>query len=329
MTTTRLLGVGSYVPDKVLSNFDLERMVDTTDAWIVERTGIRERRIAPESMATSDLATRAAEGALEFAGRSASEVDLIIVATVTPDMMFPSTACLVQRKLGASSAAAFDVNAACTGFVYAVATASAFLSTGSYRLALVIGADTLSRITDWTDRATCVLFGDGAGAVVIESSSVNAPPGEILGSYLAADGTGWEVLMQPAGGSQMPASRETVDARLHSIKMNGNQVYKFAVRAMGNAVKECLSRCGLTCDDLDLLIPHQANMRIIEAAAQRLGVPESKVVVNIDRYGNMSSASIPVALDEAVRAGRLESGDIGVMVAFGGGLTWGATAFRW
>ncbi len=319
----RLSGVGSYLPERVLSNPDLEKMVDTTSEWILERTGIRERRIAPDGVATSDLATIAAQRAMERAGISAGDVELIVVGTVTPDMMFPSTACLVQRNLQATGAAAFDVGAACSGFVYGLMTAASMISSGLYRNAIVIGADTLSRITDWTDRGTCVLFGDGAGAVVLE-------PGEgILGSCLGADGKGWDALMQPAGGSLMPATHETVDKRLHTIKMNGNQVFKFAVRAMANSVIECLDRCGMTRDDVNLLIPHQANTRIIEAAAARLGIPLDRVAVNIDKCGNMSSASIPVALDQAVQSGRLKRGDVGVMVAFGGGLTWGTAAFRW
>ena len=321
-------GVGAFLPEKRLTNADLEKMVDTSDAWILERTGVKERRIAPPEMATSDMATHAALQALDMAGLDPGELELIIVGTITPDMPFPSTACLVQRNLKASKAAAFDVSAACTGFIYGFATATSMIRAGAYRNALVIGADTLSRITDWNDRATCVLFGDGAGAVVLQRADHRGDGSGVLGFELGADGTGWDLLMLPAGGSSNPASVQTVEDRLHYIKMNGNQVFRFAVKAMGTAAAGCLKRCGLTYADVNLFIPHQANYRIIESAAQRLGIPMEKVAVNIDRYGNMSSASIPVALDECIREGRVSHGDVVLMVAFGSGLTWGAAAFR-
>lgn len=321
-----ILATGSYVPDKVLTNQDLEKMVDTSDEWIVTRTGIRERRIARADQASSDLAYEASMQALQKANLSPDQIDLILVATVTPDMMFPSTACILQDRLGASRAAALDVSAACTGFIYALATGAKFIETGMYRYVLVVGVETLSKITDWEDRNTCVLFGDGAGAAVL---------GPVEDGYgfqsfvLGADGSGGVHLNQKAGGSRIPASIESVQNRLHYIYMNGREVFKFAVRVMNTATDEALEKAGVKKEDIDLLVPHQANRRIIDAAVERLGLSEDKVVINLDRYGNMSSASIPVALDEALAEGRIQEGNNLLLVGFGGGLTWAATIIKW
>lgn len=316
-----------YVPEKVLTNFDLEKMVDTSDAWIRERTGIRERRIAAPEESTSDLATRAAKEALAAANLSPEEIDLIIVATASPDMLFPATACLVQANLGASRAAAFDLEAGCSGFIYGLAVGAQFIATGSCRHVLVIGAETLSRLTNWEDRSTCVLFGDGAGAAVLSPVS---PPRGILSFYLRSDGSGGELLKLPAGAARLPASRETVESRLHFIAMNGREVFKFAVRAMEEAALEALNRAGVSSQEIDCFVPHQANIRIIDATAKRLGLPPEKVVVNIDRYGNTSAASIPIALYEAVAQGKIKPGESTVlMVAFGAGLTWGSVLMRY
>ncbi len=326
MKPVGIIGTGSYLPEKVLTNKDLENMVDTTDKWIVSRTGIRERRIAAEDQASSDLAVEASRKALEAAGVTADQLDLIIVATVTPDMMFPATACLLQDRLGAKKAAAFDLSAACSGFLYGIATASQFIQSGMYRYALVVGVDCLSKITNWEDRNTCVLFGDGAGAVVL--GPVEEGSG-FLSFELGADGSGGDLLKQPAGGSRLPASRDTVDGRLHTISMAGREVFKFAVRVMGNAAEEALAKAGMTKEDIDFLVPHQANTRIIDAAVKRFGLSEEKVIINLDRFGNMSSASIPVALDEALHQGRIKKGNTLVLVGFGGGLTWGAAVLKW
>ncbi|QGP93028.1 3-oxoacyl-[acyl-carrier-protein] synthase 3 protein 1 [Neomoorella glycerini] len=321
-----IVGTGSCLPERILTNAELEQMVDTSDEWIRSRTGIRERRIASHDTAASDLAVPAAAKALAMAGLPAEAVDLIIVATVTPDTLFPATACLVQERLGARGAAAFDLSAGCSGFIYALAVASQFIAAGVYQTALVIGVEILSKIINWQDRNTCVLFGDGAGAVVLQA----VPEGEgVLGLHLGADGNGGSLLSIPAGGSRLPASPSTVQNRLHTIHMNGPEVFKFAVRVMGEASLKALEQAGLRKEEVDFLIPHQANIRIIEAATKRLGLPPEKVYVNLDRYGNMSSASIPVALDEAYREGRLKRGDKVVLVAFGAGLTWGATVLSW
>jgi 3-oxoacyl-[acyl-carrier-protein] synthase-3 len=326
MRSVGILGTGAHLPEKVLTNFDLEKMVDTSNEWIVSRTGIRERRIAADNEASSDLAVEAGRKALEAAGITPDQLDLIIVATVTPDMMFPATACLVQDRLGASKAATFDLSAACTGFLYGITTAAQFIANGIYRYALVIGVDCLSKIINWEDRNTCVLFGDGAGAVVL--GPVEEGYG-FLSFDLGADGSGGNLLLQPAGGSRIPATVESVEKKLHTISMTGGEVFKFAVRVMGNAAEEALKKVGMTKDDIDFLVPHQANIRIIDAAVKRFGLSEDKVIVNLDRYGNMSSASIPVALDEAVREGRIREGDTLVLVGFGGGLTWGAAVLKW
>ncbi|MDN5276907.1 MAG: 3-oxoacyl-[acyl-carrier-protein] synthase [Clostridiales bacterium] len=321
-----IIATGSYVPEKVITNHDLEKIVDTSDEWIVTRTGIRERRIADKDTATSDLATIAAQRALESAHLTAQDIDMIIVATVTPDMHFPSTACLVQKNIGAVNASAFDLEAACSGFLYGIVVANQFIATGLYRNVMVIGAECLSKFINWKDRNTCVLFGDGAGAVIV--SRVEEGYG-FLSQILGADGTGASLLMLEAGGSRRPASFETVEKQLHYIHMEGSEVFKFAVRVMATMAEEAVKRAGLTKEEVDFLIPHQANIRIIEAARKRLELPEDKVYVNLDRYGNMSAASIPVALDEAVRLGLVKKGDNIVMVGFGGGLTWAACAMRW
>lgn len=321
-----IIGIGSYVPEKVITNGDLEKIIDTSDTWIVERTGIRERRVVAAGQATSDLATIAAERALADAGVSAEELDLIIVATVTPDMVFPSVACLVQNNLKAVNAAAFDLTAVCSGFMYALVTGSTFIQTGMYKKILIIGAEALSTITDWTDRNTAILFGDGAGAAVL----AEVPEGfGVLGVHLGAEGAGGDLLKMPAGGSRLPATAETVAQRLHYTRMDGNEVFKFAVKVMGEAVKHALEMANLTTADIDYLVPHQANIRIIQSAAKRVGMPMDKVVVNVDKYGNTSAASIPIALDEAVKGGKIKKGDTIAMVGFGGGLTWAASIVKW
>ncbi|MFS8212115.1 beta-ketoacyl-ACP synthase III [Paenibacillus polymyxa] len=321
-----VIGTGKYVPEKILTNKDLEAIVETSDEWIVSRTGIQERHIAAPEQATSDLAYEAAIKALESAGMTAQDLDLIIVATVTPDMAFPSTACILQDKLGAKGAAAFDLSAACSGFVYGLATATSFIKTGIYNNALIIGADCLSRITDYTDRNTCVLFGDGAGAVVIGE----VPEGRGFQSFdLGAEGAGGSLLKLEAGGSRLPASADTLENKQHYIYMNGREVFKFAVRVMGTATVEVLEKAGLSKDDIDLFVPHQANIRIIQSAMQRLDLPEEKVVVNVHKYANTSAASIPLALVEAAEEGRMKEGDRVLMVGFGGGLTWGASVLVW
>ena len=321
-----ILGIGSYVPETIVTNFDLEQQMDTSDEWIVERTGIRERRIATKGESTSDLATKAAERALADAGISAAEIDLIIVGTVTPDMMFPSVACLVQQNLKAVNAAAFDLTAVCSGFIYGLVTGSSFIKSGTYQKVLVIGAETLSTIVDWSDRNTAILFGDGAGAVVLGETS---PGYGILGVDLGAEGAGGDLLKVPAGGSRMPATLETIAQGLHYIHMDGNEVFKFAIKVMGETVKKALADANLSAKDITCLVPHQANMRIIQSAAKRLGLPMDKVVVNVDKYGNTSAASIPIALDEGVKSGRIKPGDIIALAGFGGGLTWGAGIIKW
>jgi 3-oxoacyl-[acyl-carrier-protein] synthase-3 len=320
-----VVGTGSYVPPRVLTNFDLEKMVDTSDEWIRTRTGIIERRIADPETATSDLAMASARAALESADVKPSDIDLIIVATVTPDVFFPSTASLLQRSF-ATRAVAFDLAVGCTGFVYGVAIAGEMIATGSYERALVIGAETLSRITDWEDRSTCVLFGDGAGAAIVAP----VPNGHgILGYSLGNDGANADALKIPAGGSRTPASAETVAKRLHYLTMVGREVFRFAVRAMVDSSEEAVRRAGLTMTDINLVIPHQANVRIIDAAAERLGIPLDRFVGNLERYGNTSAASIPIALDEAAREGRIHRGDYVLLSSFGAGLSWGTMVLRW
>jgi 3-oxoacyl-[acyl-carrier-protein] synthase-3 len=322
----RIIGTGSCVPDKVLTNSDLEKFLDTTDEWIVSRTGIRERHIASEGEYTSDLATRAAERALAMAGVRSEEIDLVVVGTITGDFPWPATACLVQKNLGATGAAAFDVSAACSGFVYALDAAVRRIETGVSKKALVIGAEVLSRAVDWEDRNTCILFGDGAGAVVLEGQE-----GEhgVLSTHLHADGSYWELLYQPGFGSRFPASEAGIKERLPFLKMQGNEVFKVAVRSLSEVAQEALAANGMTTADIDLFIPHQANRRILEATAKRLGLGDKQVYINVDRFGNTSGASIPLALDEANRAGRVKDGDIVLLDAFGGGFTWASALLRW
>ncbi|SFD67441.1 3-oxoacyl-[acyl-carrier-protein] synthase-3 [Paenibacillus catalpae] len=321
-----IIGTGKYVPDRILSNQELEQMVETNDEWIVTRTGIRERRMAAPEQATSDLAYQASLKAIAAAGITVEDLDLIIVSTITPDMFFPSTACLLQEKLGAKKAAAFDLSAACSGFIYGLATASNMIATGMYKHILVVGAETLSRITDYTDRNTCILFGDGAGAVVLGQ----VEEGRGFKSFeLGADGGGGELLRVSGGGSRLPSSADTVSSKQHYIHMAGNDVFKFAVRIMGGAAEEALRKAGMNKEDINLLVPHQANVRIIQSALNRLDLPEEKCMINLDKYGNMSAASIPVALAEAVEQGRVHEGDCLVFVGFGGGLTWGASVLIW
>jgi len=322
-----IAGTGSFVPERVLSNADLEKMVDTSDEWIITRTGIRERRIAEDGMASSDLAEIASRRALESAGVSAEELDLVIVCTITPDTILPSCACWLQERIGAKNAGAFDITAACSGFIYGLSVASNFIKAGAARLALVVGSECLSKITDYTDRTSCILFGDGAGAAVLRSTE-NGERG-ILDFILGADGSGGELMILPAGGSRIPATHRSIDERLHYMKIRGREVFKFAVLKMVELVKASVERVGMSTRDIKLVIPHQVNTRILRSAAEKLGMPMEKIFINIDRYGNTSAASVPIALDEAHRAGQIGRGDLVVLVAFGGGLTWGSCLLRW
>ena len=327
MPSARIIGTGSYLPPKVLTNADLEKLVDTSNEWIVTRTGIVERRIAPEEEATSDLALRAAQSALEAAGLDPADLDMILVATITPDMPFPSTACVLQDRLGARRAGAMDISAACSGFIYGLAVADGLIRAGTARTVLLLGAETLTKVVNWQDRNTCVLFGDGAGAVVLRADEGDRG---ILSTHLYADGSKGSLLILPGCGSRHPVSHAAVDAGLAKMQMNGgNEVFKLAVRAMEDAALTALKQHGLEVSDIDHLITHQANLRIINALGQRLGVPDHKVEVTIRKYGNVSAASIPIALDEAVRAGRVKDGEIVLVCAFGGGLTWASSLIRW
>ena len=320
-----IIGLGMYVPDNILTNKELEKMVDTTDEWIMSRTGIKERRIARNDEGTSDMAVNAAKEALKDAHLRPEDIDLIIVATITPDMFFPATACVVQAKLGARTVPAFDVSVACSGFIYGLAIASQFISLGTYKHALVIASEKLSAITDWSDRNTCVLFGDGAGAAVLGP----VEEGGILSINLGADGKEGDLIKLPAGGSRIPASKESVNGKLHFIKMNGSELFKHAVRIMVDAALGATTPLGLKAEDVKLVIPHQANIRILNAVAKRMGLKEDQIYLNIERYGNMSAASSAVALAEAVKKGLIKKGDKIVLDAFGGGLTWGAMVIEW
>jgi 3-oxoacyl-[acyl-carrier-protein] synthase III len=319
-------GTGRFLPDNLVTNADLMKIVDTSDEWIQQRTGIRERRIAPDGMGAAYMGTEAARRAMAAAGVQPGEIDLLVLATATPDRLLPSTACDVQALLGAKNAAAFDVSAACTGFVYALSVAEGHIAAGRGEIALVIATEKMSGIVDWTDRSTCVLFGDGAGAVVVKKAENGRG---VLSTFIRSDGTLAELLWRPAGGLTIPFDIAVLDEKSHLVKMAGGEVFKAAVRSMAEAADQALMRAGLTGDDIDILIPHQANIRIIEATAKYAKIPMEKVFVNVDRYGNMSSATVPIALDEAVEQGRIKKGDNILIVAFGAGFTWGSSVIRW
>jgi len=324
--TVSIIGTGSYVPERILTNAELEKMVDTTDEWIVTRTGIKERRIAGKNEFTSDLAAHAAQRAIDQAGIDPEEIDLIIVATVTPDMFFPSTACFVQQKIGARKAACFDVSAACSGFLYAIEIAQQFITSSTSNTVLVIGADKLSSIVDWTDRNTCVLFGDGAGAAILRN---RAGSHGVVHTYMGSDGSLAEALCMPGGGCRFPITPETVEQKLNTIKMNGKETYKYAVNALLTAANAALDGAGIKTDDLACIIPHQANLRIIEAVAGRMDVPLDRFMVNLDRFGNTSAAAVAIALDEANRTERMKIGDYVLLIVFGGGFTWASSVIQW
>jgi len=326
LPNVKITALGCYTPPNVLTNQDLEKLVETNDQWIMDRVGIRERHIADAGMATSDMAFEAARCALAQRGIDAAEVSAIILCTVTPDMMFPSTACLVQNRLGARGAWGFDLIAACSGFVYGLTTGAHLVAGGAHSKVLVIGADTMSRIIDYTDRATCVLFGDGAGAMLLEPAEEGVGFMDFLGEI---DGSGGDYLKMPAGGSRMPASHETIEQRLHYVKQDGAQVFKYAVRKMYEVSRDLLARNGLTVDDVAIMIPHQANKRIITAVAERLGMPEEKVLINIDRYGNTTAGTIPLGTRDAIAQGRLKKGDIVLFAAVGAGYTVGGSLWKW
>jgi len=326
----KIAGTGSYVPERVLTNADLEKLVETTDEWIMSRTGIKERRIAAEGEATSDLATKAALRAMEAAGVTAEEIDLIIVGTISPDTFFPSTACHVQRNLGAVKAVAFDVSAACAGFLYAMQIARQFINGGSRKTALIIGADKLSGMVNWQDRNTCVLFGDGAGAAILTAKEPNdGDPSGVLSSVMASDGRLTDILSVPGGGSAIPITPENADQRLNTIHMQGREVFKAAVKYTLEACEQVIERAGLKAEDIALIIPHQANVRIVDAIRERLGLPPERAFLNLQKYGNTSGAAVAIALDEAVRSGVVKKGDNILLVAFGAGFAWSASVIKW
>ncbi len=324
--TVSIIGTGSYLPEKVLTNADLSKVVDTSDEWITTRTGIKERRMAGKDEHTSDMAAKAALKAMEQARISAADIDLILVATATPDMLFPSTACFVQKKIGATKAACLDISAACAGFLFGLEIAQQFITSHTYDIVLVIGAEKLTSITNWTDRNTCVLFGDGAGAAVLQH---RGSAHGVISTHIGSDGNYSDILFMPGGGSNCPITRENADQNLATIHMTGKEVYKQAITAMLKASRKALEDAGLTIDDISCVIPHQANLRIIEAIADRLKIPLEKFFVNLDKYGNTSAAAVAIALDEANRSGRIKSGDYILMVVFGGGLTWASTVIEW
>ena len=326
LRTVSIIGTGSYVPEKILTNEDLSRIVDTSDEWITTRTGIKERRMAAKDEHTSDMAAAAARKAIEQAGISAEEINLILVATATPDMLFPATACFVQKKIGATNAACLDISAACAGFLFGIEIAQQFITSHTYDTVLVIGADKLTSITNWTDRNTCVLFGDAAGAAILRHRGGSHG---VISTHIGSDGEYSDILFMPGGGSRCPITRENADMNLATIHMSGKEVYKQAVTAMVSASQKALEQAGLTVHDIACVIPHQANLRIIEAIADRLDIPLDRFYVNLDRYGNTSAAAVAVALDEANRTGRIKPGDYILMVVFGGGLTWASTVIEW
>lgn len=321
-----ITGMGHAVPDRLLTNLDLEKMVDTSDAWIRERTGIVQRHISDADTATSDLGTEAARIALANAAVDARELDLVILATATPDSQFPASACIIQNNIGATNAAAFDLSCGCAGWVYGLSVAAQFIQTGSFKKVLVVGADCLSKVVNWEDRNTCVLFGDGAGAAVVEAATEGYG---IMSFSLRSDGSGADLLKLPGGGSRMPTTAETVSNKQHFIQMSGAEVFKFAVKAMIQITQDVLASANMVVDDVDLFVPHQANQRIMSAAAQRLGIPDGKVFSNVERFGNTSCASIPIALSEALQQGRIRGGDVVAICAFGAGLGWGGSIMRW
>ncbi|HEX7117212.1 MAG TPA: beta-ketoacyl-ACP synthase III [Longimicrobiales bacterium] len=321
-----VVSTGRYLPERVVTNEELERLVDTSDEWIRERTGIRERRIACAEMGAAEMGAEAAKIAMERADVHPGEVDVIVVSTATPDRLLPSTACDIQARLGAKNAAAYDISAACSGFLYALQVAEGHIAAGRGEIALVVSTEKMSAITDWTDRSTCVLFGDGAGAAVVKRSENGRG---VLSSFIRSDGTLAELLWRPGGGAKVPFDEGVLESRSHLVQMAGREVFKSAVRSMAEAADQALHRAGLTGEDIDLLVPHQANIRIIEATAKYANIPMEKVFVNVDRYGNMSSATVPIALDEAVEQGRVRPGDNILMVAFGAGFTWGSSVVRW
>lgn len=328
MNSIKIAGLGSCIPKKILKNSDLEKTLDTSDEWIVTRTGMRERRIASKNKASSDLAIGAAREAIRSAEIKAKDVDLIIVATATPDMIFPSTACLVQTGIDAKNAAAYDISAVCSGFIYALSVAEQYIRSGKYKTILVIGSEVMSRIVDWTDRTTCILFGDGAGAVVL-THVPKSRKNDVFYTHIDSAGAHASLLCVPGGGGRHPVSHEIIEKRLHYIKMEGNKIFKLAVKSMTTAAREALKANSYTIADIDIVIPHQANIRIIKALADVLEIPAKKVFINIEKYGNTSAASIPIALTEAVGQGRIKKGSLVLMVAFGGGLTWGSALVRW
>ena len=327
--TMTIAGTGSYVPEKVLTNQDLEKIVDTSDEWIRTRTGIRERRIATDGEATSDLGTRAALKAMEQADVSAAELDLIITATISPDTFFPATACYIQKNLGAKNAVCFDISAACSGFLFALQTSRHFINTGNRKTVLIVGAEKLSGMVDWTDRNTCVLFGDGAGAAVLRLRDEASDESRVLSTVMGSDGNLTDILAVPGGGSAIPVTPENASQRLNTIRMEGREVFKQAVIVMRDACLEAIEKAGLTPDDISMVIPHQANVRIIDAITERLGIPNERTFINLDKYGNTSAAAIAIALDEANRSGSIKKGDHILLVAFGAGLTWASAVVKW